>query len=280
MDIRHPSHPQDAKNYTTQRLREEFLISGLFEPGCIRRVYSHIDRIIVMGFCPAEKPLEIGEGIDIMKSLGTAYFLERRELGVINVGGTGSITADGQTFRLEHLDGLYVGMGAKNVFFESLDASCPAKFYTLCAPAHAVYPNVHIDITKAKKVNAGDSESANERVINQYIHPDVMESCQLSMGMTELKAGNVWNTMPVHTHERRMEVYFYFDIKDGNAVFHYMGEPDETRHIVMHNEEAVISPSWSIHSGCGTSAYRFIWGMVGENKTFTDMDHIAINDLR
>ncbi len=280
MEIRQPSHPQDAKNYTTKRLRDEFLITGLFEPAKIRRVYSHIDRIITMGFCPAGQMQELGEGLDVMKSLGTGYFLERRELGLINVGGVGRITTDGKEYTLQRLDGLYVGMGAKQVFFESLDAADPAKFYALSAPAHAVYPNVHIDITKAKKVSAGESESANARTINQYIHPDVMESCQLSMGMTELKMGSVWNTMPCHTHERRMEVYFYFDIPGDNVVFHYMGEPDETRHIVVQNEEAVISPSWSIHSGCGTTAYRFIWGMVGENKTFTDMDHIPIRDLR
>jgi 4-deoxy-L-threo-5-hexosulose-uronate ketol-isomerase len=280
MDIRQPVHSQDVKNYTTKRLRDEFLISGMFEAGKIKRVYSHIDRIIIMGFCPAAKPLELGEGMNIIKNLGTGYFLERRELGVINVGGAGSITVDGKAYKLEHLDGLYVGMGSKEVVFESSNAGGPAKFYTLSVPAHMAYPNMHIDITKAKKVNAGNSESANERVINQYIHPEVMDSCQLSMGMTELKAGNVWNTMPCHTHERRMEVYFYFDIKDDNVVFHYMGEPDETRHIVMRSEEAVISPSWSIHCGSGTTAYKFIWGMVGENKTFTDMDHIAMADLK
>ena len=280
MDIRQPSHPLDAKHYTTERLRDEFLITGLFGAGKIKRVYSHIDRIITMGLCPAREPLELGDDLDIMKNLGTDYFLERRELGAINVGGAGKISVDGQEYMLEHLDGLYVGMGAREVVFESFEADNPAKFYTLSAPAHTNYPNVHINITKAKKVNTGDNESSNERVINQYIHPDVMDSCQLSMGMTELKAGNVWNTMPCHTHERRMEVYFYFDLKGDNVVFHYMGEPDETRHIVVRNEEAVISPSWSIHSGCGTKSYKFIWGMVGENKTFTDMDHIALKDLR
>lgn len=280
MKIRQPSNPKDAKNYDTSRLREEFLIEDLFILGKVKRVYSHIDRIITMGFCPQKASLEIGEDLDIQKNLGTDFFLERRELGTINVGGKGKITVDGVEYILASLDGLYIGMGAKQVVFESEDESNPAKFYTLSAPAHKSYPNVHIDITKAKKVDMGDIKNSNKRVINQYIHPDVMESCQLSMGLTELAEGNVWNTMPCHTHERRMEVYFYFNLKDDNVVFHYMGVSDETRHIVIRNEQAVISPSWSIHSGCGTSAYNFIWGMVGENKTFGDMDHIQLKDIR
>ena len=281
MDIRQAPSARDAKSYDTSRLREEFLITDLFIPDKIQRVYSHIDRIITMGFCPTKKTLELGEDMDIMKNLGTGYFLERRELGIINVGaGGGSVTVDGETYKLAPLDGLYVGKGAKEVVFASEDASNPAKYYSLSAPAHAHYPNVHVDITKAAKVPAGDDINSNRRVINQYIHPDVMTTCQLLMGVTELAPGNVWNTMACHTHERRMEVYFYFGIEDDNVVFHYMGEPTETRHIVMRNEEAVISPSWSIHSGCGTKAYKFIWGMVGENQTFNDMDHIAIKDLR
>ncbi len=215
-----------------------------------------------------------------MANLGTSFFLERRELGVINIGGAGKITVDGEEFALTHLDGIYIGMGAKEVVFSSDEAAKPAKFYTLSAPAHKSYPNYNIDITMAKKVPAGEEKNSNKRVINQYIHPDVVDSCQLSMGLTELVEGNVWNTMPCHTHERRMEVYFYFDVNDDNVVFHYMGEPQETRHIVLKNEEAVISPSWSIHSGCGTSNYKFIWGMVGENKTFTDMDHIKMSDMK
>lgn len=280
MEIRQPSNSKDAKHYTTERLREEFLITELFNPNKISRVYSHIDRIITMGFCPAGNDLELGENLDVMKDLGTDYFLERRELGTINVGGSGSIVVDGEEYKLASLDGLYVGKGAKEVVFRSVDANNPAKFYTLSAPAHVTYPNVHIDIKKAKKVRMGDDSTSNKRVINQYIHPDAMESCQLSMGMTELAAGNVWNTMPCHTHERRMEVYFYFGMDGDNVVFHYMGEPTETRHIVMRNEQAVISPSWSIHAGCGTKAYNFIWGMAGENKTFTDMDHIPLNELK
>ena len=280
MDIRQSPSARDAKSYDTTRLREEFLITELFVPNQVKRAYSHIDRIITMGFCPAENDLELGENLDIMKNLGTEYFLERRELGTINVGGSGKIIVDGEEYKLASLDGLYVGKGAKEVIFKSDDAKTPAKFYTLSAPAHKTYENAHVDITKAKKVEMGSDATSNKRVINQYIHPDVIESCQLSMGMTEMAEGNVWNTMPCHTHERRMEVYFYFGMCDDNVVFHYMGEPTETRHIVMRNEEAVISPSWSIHSGCGTKAYKFIWGMVGENKTFTDMDHIALKDLK
>ena len=280
MEIRQPSNSKDAINYNTTRLREEFLIPTLFVKGQVNRVYSHIDRIITMGYCPANSALEVGEDLNIMKNLGTDFFLERRELGMINVGGSGKVTVDGETFTLASLDGLYVGMGAKEVLFESDNSNNPAKYYALSAPAHKAYPTVHIDINKAKKIEMGSEENANKRVINQYIHPDVLDTCQLCMGMTDLADGNVWNTMPCHTHERRMEVYFYFDLKDDNVVFHYMGKGDETRHIVTRNEQAVISPSWSIHSGCGTSNYKFIWGMVGENKTFEDMDHISLKDIR
>ena len=280
MEVRDSASAVDAKLYDTDRIRKEFLVSDLFVPNGIKRVYSHIDRIITMGYCPADKNLELGENLDIMKNLGTEYFLERRELGSINVGGNGKISVDGTEYKMRSLDGIYVGMGAKKVVFSSDDPGNPAKFYTLSAPAHAKYPNIHIDITKAAKVELGSNESSNKRVINQYIHPDVVKTCQLMMGLTEMAPTNVWNTMPCHTHARRMEVYFYFDMKADNVVFHYIGEPSETRHIVVRNDEAVISPSWSIHSGCGTSAYKFIWGMVGENQTFTDMDHVAMKDLK
>ena len=280
MIIREPSNSRDAKHYTTQRLREEYLITDLFVKDNIQRVYSHIDRIITMGFCPAGKALELSEGLDVNASIGTNYFLERRELGVINVGGKGSIKIDGITYKMNPEDGIYIGKGNKEVIFASENSDCPAKFYALSCPAHATFPTHHIDITKAKKVPMGDDESANKRTIFQFIHPDVVETCQLSMGLTKLDTGNVWNTMPCHTHERRMEVYFYYNIPKNGVVFHLMGEPNETRHIVLRNEEAVISPSWSIHSGCGTTSYNFIWGMCGENKTFTDMDHIDINNLK
>lgn len=280
MIVREPANSKDAKHYTTERLREEFLIQDLFVPGKIKRVYSHIDRIITMGFCPEKTPQDLEESMDIMSSLGVGTFLERRELGVINVGGPGSIIVDDQDYKLKSLDGLYVGMGASKVIFVSDDPSNPSKFYTLSAPAHRNYPNVHIDILNAKKVPMGDGKNANKRTIFQYLHPEVLDTCQLSMGLTKMEEGNIWNTMPCHTHERRMEVYFYFDLPADQVVFHMMGEPTETRHIIVRNEEAVISPSWSIHSGCGTSNYTFIWGMVGENKTFTDMDHIKMTDLQ
>lgn len=280
MIVREPAHSRDAKHYTTDRLREEFLIQNLFVPGKITRVYSHIDRIITMGVCPVEKSVTLDQDFDVQKSLGTDSFLARRELGVINIGGNGSITVDGTKYELKSQDGLYVGMGAANIVFESDVPNEPAKFYTLSAPAHKTYPNVHIDINKAKQVPMGDTASSNKRIIFQYLHPEVLETCQLSMGLTKLETGSVWNTMPCHTHERRMEVYFYFNLPEDGVVFHMMGEPSETRHIIVRNEEAIISPSWSIHSGCGSASYSFIWGMVGENKTFTDMDHVNMKDIK
>lgn len=280
MEIREPWHSRDAKHYTTDRLREEFLVADLFVPGKIKRVYSHVDRIIIIGVCPGEQQIPLDENLDTMKNLGTNFFLERRELGIINIGGKGKVTADGVEYLLNSGDGLYVGMNTREVLYKSEAMETPAKFYCLSAPAHKKYPNVHIDTDKTNKVNIGSEETANQRTIYQYLHPDVMESCQLSMGMTRLAQGSVWNTMPLHTHERRMEVYMYFDMPEDAVVFHFMGQPTETRHIVIRNEEAVISPSWSIHSGCGTRSYTFIWGMVGENKTFTDMDHIGMQEIR
>lgn len=280
MIIREPANSKDAKSYDTDRLREEFLIQDLFIPGKIQRVYSHIDRIITMGYCPNSTCQELGDNLDIMSNLGTSFFLERRELGVINIGGKGKIVVDGKEYVMNPEDGLYVGMGVKEVLFYSDDITNPAKFYTLSAPAHKTYPNVHIDITKAKQVPLGDQKTCNKRTIFQFLHPDVMPTCQLTMGLTKMDEGNVWNTMPCHTHERRMEVYLYYNLPEDGVVFHYMGKPDETRHIVMRNEEAVISPSWSIHSGCGSTNYTFIWGMVGENQTFNDMDHIDMKTIR
>lgn len=280
MIVREPSNSKDAKLYTTDRLREEFLIQDLFIRGKIQRVYSHIDRIITMGFCPAEEPQELGQDLDTMASLGTDYFLQRRELGVINVGGKGSITVDGTEYTMNSQDGIYVAKETKEVIFKSEDPASPAKYYTLSAPAHKICVTTHVDITKTKQVPLGDEATCNKRTIYQFLHPEVMETCQLMMGLTKMAPANVWNTMPCHTHERRMEVYFYFDLPEDGLVFHFMGEPNETRHIVMRNDEAVISPSWSIHSGCGSTSYSFIWGMCGENQTFTDMDHIAMKDLR
>ncbi len=276
MEIRNASNAKDVKHYTTDRLREEFHIANLFTKDNIRMVYSHIDRIITAGFMPVFAELKLEGG----KELASDYFLERREMGCINIGGKGIITVDGTEYNMEPRDGIYIGKGNKEISFKSVDPENPAKFYVSSCPAHKEYPTVKIDISKAKKVPCGDQADANKRVINQYIHPEVMQSCQLAMGLTQLEEGSVWNTMPCHTHDRRMEVYLYLDMGENDAVFHMMGEPNETRHIIMHNEEAVISPSWSIHSGVGTKAYSFIWAMCGENQEFTDMDHIETKDLR
>lgn len=276
LSIRQPSHSLDAKHYTTDRLRDEYLIEKVFEADEALFTYSHFDRIVAGGVMPVTKSVELTGH----KELASDYFLERREMGVINVGGKGKITVDGVAHEINTHDGLYVGMGAKELSFTSDDARAPAKFYINTCPAHTTYPTVKVDITKAAKRPLGADETCNKRVINQYFHPSVMKSCQLCMGMTQLDSGNNWNSMPCHTHERRMEVYFYFDLTDNNIVFHMMGEPTETRHIVMHNEQAVISPSWSIHSGVGTSNYTFIWGMCGENQEFDDMDNINPLDLK
>ena len=275
MDIRMASNAKDVKHYTTQRLREEFHISGLFTPDKISAVYSHIDRIITAGAMPVDTTLTLEGG----KELAAEYFLQRREMGCINIGGAGVITVDGVEYAMNPRDGIYIGMGNREITFKSVNPASPAKFYISSCPAHTSYPTVKIDITKAKKVPCGSAEECNKRVINQYIHPEVIKSCQLAMGLTQLEPGSNWNTMPCHTHDRRMEVYLYLDMGENDVVFHMMGEPTETRHIIMHNEEAVISPSWSIHSGVGTKAYSFIWAMCGENQEFTDMDFIATKDL-
>lgn len=276
MEIRYASSNKDAKAYDTTRLREEYLIQDLFTPNNIKLVYSHYDRIIVGGVCPTTEEIKL-EG---SKELGSNFFLERREMGIINVGEAGVVTLDGEEYTLNNKDAIYIGMGIEKVTFKSLNPEKPAKFYLNSAPAHHKYPTVKIGLEDARKVKLGSIETSNKRTINQYIHPDVCQSCQLVMGMTMLEDGSVWNSMPCHTHDRRMEVYFYFDMEEDTRIFHLMGEPTETRHIVMKKEEAVISPSWSIHSGVGTASYTFIWGMVGENQTFTDMDHVAMKDLR
>lgn len=275
MEVRNGVHPEDAKFYTTQRLRKDFLVQGLMVPGQINMVYSHIDRIIIGGIRPI-KPIILQAG----KEIGASFFLERREMGIINIGSPGKVTIDGHVYDLSEKDGLYIGMGARNVEFASADPANPAKFYFNSTPAHRNYPTTKISIEQARKVQLGTVEEANRRTINQYIHPAVLQSCQLVMGITVLEVGSIWNTMPCHTHDRRMEVYFYLDMPSDASVFHLMGEPNETRHIIVHNEEAVISPSWSIHSGVGTRNYTFIWGMAGENQTFDDMDHVAPDFLK
>lgn len=286
MELRTAASPRDVKHYTTERLREEFLIEKVFFEDEIRLVYSHIDRIITGAATPVKKALKLVAGDE----LRAAYFLERREMGVINVGGDGYITVDGKKYTVVSRDGMYIGMGSKDIMFESMDASNPAKFYINSAPAHRTCPTVLIKrdgvagegevvIKPENKVELGTLEDSNHRTINKYILPGQVESCQLVMGLTHLEPGSVWNTMPSHTHDRRMEVYLYIDIADDAFVMHFMGEPQETRHIIMRNEQAVISPSWSIHSGCGSRNYSFIWGMVGENQAFDDMDGIDNRDL-
>ena len=280
MDIRYSTGKEPFKRMNTEELREEFLITGIFNADDVSAVYSHVDRIVTMGAMPVSKRISIDKNIDTWKNFGVKYLLERREMGTINIGGPGSVFADGRKFEMNHFDGLYLPMGTKTVEFESDNPNEPAKFYICTTPAHTPKPAVHIPYEKAIHKHLGEQKTSNERTINQYIHPDVLDTCQLSMGLTHLEEGSVWNTMPVHTHERRMEVYFYFDIPQDNVVFHFMGEPDQTRHIVMHNEEAVINPSWSIHSGCGTSNYTFIWAMCGENRAYDDQDWIKTPDLK
>jgi 4-deoxy-L-threo-5-hexosulose-uronate ketol-isomerase len=279
MDIRYSANQKDFKRYTTEETRAEFVIEKLFVADEIVATYSHVDRMVMFGCQPVNEAVSLDKGIDCMKNFGTNYVLERREIGIFNLGGEGTVNVDGEIYALALRDCLYIGKGAKSVVFISKDKANPAKFYMVSAPAHKTCKTTFLSIADAKKKPVGDLATANKRVINQFIHPDVLETCQLSMGLTELNSGNVWNTMPAHTHERRSEVYFYFDIAADQAVFHMMGEGQETRHILMHNEQAVISPSWSIHAGCGTAAYTFIWAMCGENLTFDDMDHIAISDL-
>ena len=276
LDVRYANHPEDSKHYTTEELRKHYLIEKVFIEDEVNLVYSHVDRVIAGGITPVKKALKL-EGC---KELGSEYFLERRELGVINIGGDGKVVIDGTEYEVKSREGLYVGMGSKELVFTSENEKNPAKFYINSSPAHKTYPTVMINLEKANKVHLGDLANSNKRTIYQYVHPAVCQSCQLVMGMTMLEPNNMWNTMPCHTHERRMEVYLYFDMTNDNKVFHLMGEPNETRHIVMGNEQAVISPSWSIHSGVGTKNYTFIWGMAGENQTFTDMDHVAMDDLR
>ena len=274
--LRHAAHPADAKLYDTQRLRDEFLIENLFEKDSINLVYSEYDRYMAGGVVPATKSLKL-ETIDPLKS---SYFLERRELGLINIGGTAIVTIDGERFEIAHKEALYIGRGYKDVEFSSVNAGQPAKLYINSAPAHKEYPVKKVTLAEADALEMGSIESSNKRKINRLIVNSVVPTCQVQMGMTEFSAGSVWNTMPAHTHSRRMEVYLYFDIPENQAVCHFMGQPQETRHIWVKNEEAVISPNWSIHSGVGTAKYTFIWGMAGENLDYGDMDVCQPSDLK
>jgi len=268
--------PNEVKQMDTGELRSNFLIENLFVADTVQLTLSHYDRYIAGGAMPVSEALKLSNP-DYLKA---GYFLERRELGIINVGGSGTVIADGDHYQLNFKEALYLGRGIKEVEFSSDDPTSPAKFYLNSAPAHTVYPSKKVTKNEAEIVVLGTPETANHRVINKLLVNSVVQTCQLQMGMTELKSGSVWNTMPAHTHDRRMEVYLYFEVPDGQSVCHFMGQPQETRHIWMQNEQAVISPNWSIHSGAGTSNYTFIWGMAGENLDYGDMDHCAIADLK
>lgn len=280
MDIRYSTGKEPFKRMTTEELKDEFLITNMFNADDISAVYSHVDRIVTMGAMPVKEKVNLEKNIDPWKNFGVTYVLERRELGTINIGGAGKVVADGVEYQMNHWDGLYLPMGTKKVEFVTDNPEEPAKFFICTTPAHTPKPIRHIPYEKAIHKHLGAQATSNERTINQYLHPDVLDTCQLSMGLTHLEEGSVWNTMPMHTHERRMEIYFYFDIPQDNVVFHFMGEPDQTRHIVMHNDEAVINPSWSVHSGCGTSNYTFIWAMCGENRAYDDQDWIKTEEIK
>ena len=280
MDIRYSAHPNDFARYTTEEIRKEFLITDLYQPDTVKATYSHVDRMLVMGIMPVNEVVPMDKDIDVWHNFGTSFILERREAGVFNLGGKGFITVDGTRYDMGYGDCLYITMGHKDVQFGSCDPENPAKFYLTSAPAHKAYKTTFLSFENAQKRPLGDEKNANKRVINQFIHPDVLPTCQLLMGLTQLAPGSVWNTMPSHTHERRMEVYTYFEIPEDNVVMHFMGKPQETRNVVMHNFDAVISPSWSIHSGCGTSNYTFIWAMCGENMAFDDMDSFSPSDMK
>jgi len=276
MDTRNSIHPDHAKRLTTDELRQEFLVTDIMSEGKTTVTYSHIDRVMLGGIVPTDKALSLPSG-DLIAS---EFFLEKRELGVFNIGGPGLIEVSGKKYDIDYRDCLYIGRGEKEVSFQSKDKSKPAKFYYNSTPSFVDLPVKKITIEQARKVNLGSQDKCNVRVINQYIHPEVMDSCQLTMGYTVVAENNVWNTMPAHLHERRMEVYFYCDFPKDQVVFHFMGEPTETRHLVMQPEQAAISPSWSIHGGAGTVNYSFIWGMAGENKDFGDMDVIPLIEMK
>jgi 4-deoxy-L-threo-5-hexosulose-uronate ketol-isomerase len=276
MQVRFQQSPAETRSMHTDELRDTFLINDLINDDKISLVYSHYDRVIVGGIKPVHQKLSLETDVE----LRAEYFLERREAGIINVGGKGKIMANESMYELNKLDCLYIGKGVKEITFENADPSNPAVFYLLSAPAHATYPTTLFTKEQALPATVGSIKTSNERTIYKYIHADGIQSCQLVMGLTILNEGSVWNTMPAHTHTRRMEAYFYFDVDEAQRVFHFMGQPEETRHIVIANHQAIVSPPWSIHSGCGTSNYAFIWGMAGENYTYTDMDLVPMATLK
>lgn len=269
-------HHEDFKHYDTENIRKHFLIENIMEPGNINLTYSHYDRFMVGGIVPLAEPLKL-VSIEPLKS---SYFLERREMGIINVGGEGFITADGQKYTVKFKEAVYLGRGTKDVQFGSKDSSKPAHFYINSAPAHKEYQCKHVTLAQADPMELGSLETSNARRINKLLVNTVIDTCQVQMGLTELKPGSVWNTMPAHTHSRRIEAYFYFQVPENQAILHLMGQPHETRHIWMHNEQAILSPSWSLHAAAGTSNYNFIWGMAGENLDYSDMDGIQPYQLR
>jgi 4-deoxy-L-threo-5-hexosulose-uronate ketol-isomerase len=274
---RHAIHYSQSERMTGAELRDHFLIGTLFEAGTLQAVYTHYDRMLVAGAMPTGAPLAIGS--ELAKLVGSDYLLERRELGLINIGGSGRVVADGVTYDLQPMDGLYLGQGTREITFESLDASTPAKFYINSAPAHAGLPSRIVSRTDAIENNLGGNETSNSRKLYQYLHPKVLPTCQLLMGLTRLETGSVWNTMPAHLHDRRMEAYLYFEIPENAFVVHLMGRPEATGHLIVRNEQAVLSPPWSIHCGAGTGAYAFIWSMAGDNQSFTDMDMVDMSSL-
>lgn len=276
MTTRYGIHFNSFKNFTTDETRKEFLAQNIMQEGAIELVYSHYDRFIFGGVVPTSSAITLPNDDDLKAN----FFLERRELGILNLGGAGTVTVDGTRYQLSRFDCLYVGQGNKDITFASDQVGIPAKFYLNSAPAHKEYPTTKTTQAEANRLELGDDAHANNRVLFQYIHEEGISSCQLVMGFTQLLPGNVWNTFPPHTHERRMEVYLYFDVPDEEIVMHFMGQPTETRHIAVRNFEAVISPPWSIHSGAGTSAYCFVWGMAGENQAFTDMDAAPLSSIR
>jgi len=276
MDIRFEHSRKEVSRMTTEELREAFLIEKLMQDEQLITTYSHYDRLIVGGAKPVNGAVELQNHPE----LRSEYFLERRELGIINVGGSGTVVADGETYKLEKLSCLYLGKGTKDVSFKTDDPGSPAVYYLLSAPAHHTWPNRLMTKEEASPVQLGDVTTSNKRTIYKYIHLDGIRSCQLVMGLTVLETGSVWNSVPPHTHTRRTEVYFYFDLPENQRLFHFMGEPQQTRSIVMANHDAVVSPPWSVHFGCGTSNYTFIWGMAGENQVYTDMDPLAVTDIK
>lgn len=276
MNIRFAIGPNETKQFNTEQFRENFLVSSLMQDDTVQLVYTHYDRVIIGGAKPVNKSVSLPNHLELKAD----YFLERRELGIINIGGAGTVTADGEVFHLNKLDCVYIGKGIKEVSFSSLQPAEPAVYYLLSAPAHKEYPNAKYTKEQAAPVELGAAETSNKRTVYKYIHLDGIRSCQLVMGLTVLDSGSVWNSIPPHTHTRRMEVYFYFDVAEQHRIFHFMGEPQQTRHIAMANHEAVVSPPWSTHFGCGTSNYGFIWGMAGENLVYTDMDAAPVTELR